>query len=98
MIELALEPIANQQFTVLLDGNRYDFMLKEANGIMAATIVRDGETILQNSRVVAGWPIIPYRYLAPMGNFVLLTENDELPDWQQFASTQSLLYISRDEL
>lgn len=92
MIKLLLEAIPNQQFTARLDGIRYNVTIKETAGVMAATIVRDGETVIQNSRIVAGYPLIPYRYKSPDSNFVLLTENDELPDWRMFGGTQSLLY------
>jgi hypothetical protein len=66
---------------VQLDGARYSLTFKEATGCMVADVERDDVVLLYGVRVVAGSPIIPYGYLEA-GNFVLLTENDELPAWE----------------
>ncbi|MCD1124805.1 hypothetical protein LPW36_01940 [Jinshanibacter sp. LJY008] len=93
-INLAVTP--NQSFSILLDGHNYEITLKETRGVMSCTIIRDEITILSGCRIVAGYPLIPYEYLET-GNFIFLTDNDELPNWEKF-STQTLLYASQAEL
>lgn len=88
---------ANQEFTVRLSDFRFTMRLKEANGVMVADLTVDDAVILSASRVLAGEPIIPYTYLEA-GNFLLLTDADALPDWEQFGVTQSLVYLSPDEI
>jgi len=64
---------------------------------MSATVIRNNITLLSNIRLVAGMPMIPYEYLEA-GNFVLTTLDDDLPDWNQFGISQSLIYVSEAEL
>lgn len=97
MLEIPLSAEANQEFTVRVGERRFTLRLKETAGVMVADVAVDDVAILSASRVLAGEPIIPYRYLEA-GNFVLLTNGDDLPDWRQFGSTQSLLYMTADEI
>lgn len=97
MIEFSLDAVPNQSFTANIEENRYIITLKEARGIMAATVVRNDETIVQSARVVAGTPIIPYIYLED-GNFFITTLEDDLPDWTKFGVSQSFAYITKAEI
>lgn len=97
MIEIALSPIPNQSLSIRLDDHLYDIKIKQSNGCMSVTIARDNVTILDNIRAVAQFPLIPYDYLEN-GNFIISTENDDLPDYTQFGITQFLIYFSELEL
>lgn len=92
-----LAAIPNQKFSVLLEGLRYDLTFKEARGVMVVTIVRDDEIIVEGLRVVAGTPLLPYLY-QENGNFMLVTENEELPEWTQFGTSQNLFYLTVAEI
>jgi hypothetical protein len=87
----------NQAFTVTLDGVRWALSLKEARGVMCASVSRDGVRLLDGVRALAGQPLIPYRYLET-GNFVFLTTDDNAPDWALFGVTQTLVYLSAAEI
>lgn len=93
-IPLTVAP--HQSFTIRLDGVRYDITLRAAGSVMAATIARDGETLVSGQRLVAGTPVLPYAHLQ-QGNFVFLTENDALPWWEDFAR-QTLVYLTKAEI
>lgn len=97
MRQITLAAIPNQSFSVTLDGRRYELALKDADGVMVANLSRDDVVIVSGQRLVAGEPVLPYRW-QESGNFVLLTENDELPDWTVFQSTQFLYWLTADEL
>lgn len=98
MLTIALQPVPNQSFTMTLGGDVYELTLQAAKGIMAATLARNGTTLLSGFRCVANSPLIPYRYMES-GNFLLLTaNNEELPDYAAFGVTQSLVYLTADEL
>lgn len=94
---IPLQATPNQSLTVQLDGARYTLTFKEAAGCMVCDVSRDDADLLYGVRVVAGSPLIPYRYMES-GNFVVMTENDELPAWESFDTTQSLVYVTADEL
>lgn len=86
-----------QKFSVLLDNNEWDITLRLTIETISATLSLNGTIVLENTRVVAGYKIIPYKY-EENGNFVLLTQNYEIPNYTKFGVTQALVYISPDEL
>lgn len=98
MIEVPLQAVANQSFSVSLEGTRYRLTIKEANGIMCADVTRDEVELLRGHRIAALCPLLPYRYLQGGGNFVILTENDELPYYPSFGYTQRLVYLTAAEV
>lgn len=97
MMEISLAALPNQSLSVQLDERFYEIEIKEANGVMAATVTRDGEVIVAGARVTAGTPLLPYQY-QEAGNFALLTDGDALPYWDQFGITQFLVYVTDAEL
>lgn len=97
VIDLLPEP--NQSFSIQLEGRRYEFEIKEAQGAMGVTITRDGVRLVSNTRALPRTGLLPYRALEDLsGNFAFVTEDDELPDWRLFATSQRLLYFSNAEV
>lgn len=96
MIDITLSAIPNQTVAIRLEDRQYSITVQETRGVMSATITRDDVLIVSGMRMVAGSPIIPYQYLEN-GNFVVITENDELPDYTLFGNTQSMVYVSTAE-
>lgn len=97
MQNVTIEAIPNQKFSLTVGNNRYAITLKTNGAVMLATIERNDVTIISGRRCVAGSPLIPFRYLES-GNFVFVTQDGDLPWWEQFGVTQSLVYASQDEL
>ena len=97
MLEIPISALPRQSFSIQLGQSFYDFVITACQDIMAFTIVRDGTLIVSGQRAVAGYPIIPYEYLED-GNFLVLTNDEEYPDYTQFGITQSLMYITQEEL
>lgn len=98
MRTIPLDAVPNQSLSLNLDGNRWNVVIKEARGIMFMDLALNDQTIMLGQRVVAGTPAIPYRHLQTNGNFLFLTDNDELPYWTQFGSSQQLVYVSPGEV
>lgn len=92
-----LAAIPNQAFTLTIDNVRWSLAIKEARGVMCANVARDGVTLLYGCRVLAGEPVIPYRCLQT-GNFIFITNEGNAPDWRLFGVTQTLIYLSADDL
>ena len=104
MMQIPITNIPNQSLSFSADGNQYDIRIHATsdNGepgseIMAFDITIYNIVIITGIRAVAGFPIIPSIYLQN-GNFVVLTNNDDLPDWNQFGISQQLMYASEAEL
>lgn len=94
IVPLVAEP--NQSFSVNVSNMRFDIRLKEAAGVMVADVSINDVVVLLAGRVLAGEPLIPYRYLEA-GNFLMLTDNGELPAWSLFGVTQTLVYLTAAE-
>ena len=96
-IRINIQPVANQSLSIALDNIQYDITIRETNGSMSVDLTRDNQVVFQGSRVVAGTPVIPYRYLES-GNFIFITQNNEQPYFTKFGNSQSLIYASPSEL
>ena len=94
---ISLSTTANQRITAALDGDNYDITIKETNGVMSFTLIRNEVLLFTNLRIVAGVPFIPYRYLET-GNFLIETQNNCIPYYDQFGITAFLLYFSPSEV
>lgn len=95
---IPMEAVPNQELTLNIDGNRWLLRLKVAKSSMIADVYRNDVALLLGQRIAVGTPMIPYQYLQGAGNFILLVDNEELPDWKQFGITQQLLYVEPGEL
>lgn len=97
MKEIQLTSVPRLSLSTLIGKVFYEVSIKECNGIMAATVIRDGVTIVDNRRCCAGVPIIPRGHLED-GNFFILTSDDELPYFNQFDGKDQLIYLSQEEI
>lgn len=99
MQQIPLQQQPNQSFTVLLDGNQWDFTLKTIGNSTVASLTLNGTDILDSAHAAAGAFIIPAQYLEQgAGNFFFTTQSQQLPYYTQFGQTQFLIYISAAEL
>lgn len=97
MQTIALQAIPNQEFSIILDNNNWNFNIRAANSVVAVTLSLNNNIVIQNTRAVANERIIPSIY-EEAGNFLFLTQNFQLPIYTQFGITQTLVYISAAEL
>lgn len=97
MQTIPLQPIPNQSLTVRLDDVRYVIELKEAGGMMAATIDRAGVRLVTGMRCPAGIPLLLFPHLfSGFGNFVFVSEG--IPYYTNFGTNCQLVYASASEL
>jgi hypothetical protein len=97
MQSLPIQSIPNQAFSIVLDDNKWDFVIKTTNGTVSVSLSRNNIPVISNLRAVAGMRIIPAQY-EESGNFAIITLNQELPDYTMFGTSQILVYISAEEL
>lgn len=97
---IPLDPIPNQSLSIRLDDHRYILTVKEVGGMMAVSILRDNETLIDGARAVAGFPLLPYAYLArDMGNFIFThTDPGAIPYYEDFGTKCQLVYSTADEI
>lgn len=93
-----IDQTPNQSFSVTIDGNRWGLTIKQAVSSMFADVTLNDVYLLRGQILVAGTPIIPYERMQANGNFILLTENDEMPNWERFGVDQTLVYATADEI
>ncbi|USP46972.1 hypothetical protein J5J84_13145 [Alcaligenes faecalis] len=90
--------VPNQAFSVTIDGVLWELAIKVGNSTMLADVKRDGIDLVLGQRIVAEFPILPYRYLSHAGNFAILTQDGELPWWEEFGRSQTLVYLEPSEV
>jgi len=102
---IPLQAIPNQTLSIQLDSNNWIIDVRSLNNtpqtpgtaIMAFSFNLNGTDIIDGQRGIINWPLIGYDYLEN-GNFYMLTDNDEYPDYNQFGVTQYLVYASQNEI
>jgi hypothetical protein len=97
MNNIQIKPIPNQQFSVNLNGVRFDITISALNGAMGVTIAMNGVVIIENTRATAGTFLLPYLY-QENGNFLFFNLNDEIIFYDHFGATQTLVYLSPADL
>ncbi|MDX3877598.1 hypothetical protein [Achromobacter denitrificans] len=98
MRDIGLLAVPNQTFSATINGVLWELTIKAAVGTMLADVRRDGVDLVLGQRIVAEFPILPYRYLSHQGNFAILTRDGELPWWEEFGRSQSLIYLEPVEV
>lgn len=98
MRDITLLAVPNQTFSATINGVLWELSIKVARGTMLADVRRDGVDLVLGQRIVAEFPILPYRYLSHRGNFAILTRDGELPWWEEFGRSQSLIYLEPAEV
>jgi len=96
--DITLLAVPNQTFSATINGVLWELSIKVARGTMLADVRRDGVELVLGQRIVAEFPILPYRYLSHQGNFAILTRDGELPWWEEFGRSQSLIYLEPAEV
>lgn len=97
MQEIPLNAVPNQRLRVSLGDDEWELTIKVARSVMFCDIKRNDITLIQGIRVMPNQPLIPYRYLSGTGNFAFITDNDELPWWEQFGKSQYLVWWGADD-
>ncbi len=96
---IQLDAVPNQEVSATLDGRRFVLTVKDCGGCMGVSITRDGVTVCDNVRAVAGFPLLNHRYQEDNGgNFIFTTAADDIPYYTAFGLTQELIYTTNAEL
>ena len=97
MINIPIQAVPNQSFSIVLDTNRWDIAIKTTNDAVSVSLTLNNVEVIRNLRAVAGMRIIPSRY-EEAGNFAIITNNGAVPDYLEFGISQYLVYLSDAEL
>lgn len=94
---IPIDAVPNQAFSVRLDGVLYAFQIKEAHGVMAVDISRNNTYLVRGLMMKGETPLIPYRYMEE-GNFIITTDGEFEPYYDQFGVSQKLIYLTVAEV
>lgn len=112
MISIELAAVPSQSFSVTIDNNVWDITIRQTQGtntiqnqtvvavtdvLMSCDISLNNVVLQQGIRLTSGLPLLPFKY-QEQGNFLLVTANDDYPDYQQFGISQFLYYASSSEM
>lgn len=97
MQNIPIQAIPNQQFNIVIDNNRWEIEVKSTNGTISCSIARNNVPLVTNARAVGGMRILPCVYQED-GNFAIITQNQQVPDYREFGVSQFMIYLSAAEL
>ncbi len=98
MQTIPIQAIPQQTFSYVdPSNNTWSIGIRNVGMQMAFSFSRNGVVLIQNVCAVAGYRIIPYDYLET-GNFVLITKSFQIPDYTQFGTTQTLVFLSEADI
>lgn len=97
MREIMLHPVPNQRIDVSVGGIAWRIDIKAVTGGMAATVWADNDLLISGTRILANSLIIPFKYLAIHGNFIIDCSGNPI-DWRLFGRSQALYFIEPEEL
>ncbi len=96
---IELQPIATQTLEITINSQRYSLRIVEIGGNMAADVLLNDVSIVRGVRLVANNLVILYPHLRGVGgDFMMSTQDDEIPYYTSFGLTQFLIYLAPDEL
>jgi hypothetical protein len=100
MQTIALAQVPNQSFSTTLDGVLYNFRIFQANGVMCYDISAASTGLnITGQRLTNGTFLVPFFcYSAASGNFLLLNTTEDLPTYEQFGLSLTLIYLSEAEI
>jgi len=98
MRTIPIQALPNQSLSITVDQQRWTLTIKAAVSTMVVDLALNDVPVLYGLRIMPNQPMIPYRYLSTVGNFMLLTVNDEIPWWENFGIDQQLVYATAEEI
>ena len=94
LISVPLENLPNQSLTIRLNDDRYEIRLVTiAANIMAISIKRNDELLIQNQRIVPFVMLLPEHNAHGAGNFIFFTPDNAYPFYEEFNNGHVLYFI-----
>lgn len=99
MTQIDIKAVPNQNLSYLdANNNLWNLTLRQSINSMIIDISLNNNAIIYGQRIIPNKLIIPYKYLATNGNFMLTTMDDALPDYTMFNISQILFYLAPSDL
>lgn len=95
---IPIQAVPSQSFSFIdPSSNQWDINIRLVAQQIAFSFTFNGALLIQGITAVAGARIIPYDYLEN-GNFVLITQSQQIPDYTQFGITQQLVFLEESDI
>lgn len=98
MQTIPIQSVPNQSLSVTIDRQRWTLTIKAAVSSMVVDLSLNDQAVIRGLRIMPNQPLIPYPYLATVGNFLMLTADDQIPWWERFGIDQTLVYATAAEI
>jgi hypothetical protein len=99
MMPVPLQPIPNQEFQFVADGQQYDLTIRSNDDVMFMDVTVNGVDVMTQCLCLVNQMVLPYPYLEGLGgNFIFTTASGENPQYQNFGGPDVLLYATNAEM
>lgn len=94
LINIELESLPNQSLTIRLSDYRYEIRTNcISDSLMAITIIRGDNILVQGQRITPGVLLLPDHMAKGYGNFVFITPDETYPYYTEFNNGHELYFI-----
>lgn len=94
LINIELESLPNQSLTIRLSDYRYEIRVTcISKSLMAITIIRGNEVLVQGQRITPGVLLLPEHMAKGFGNFVFITPDETYPYYTNFNADHQFYFI-----
>lgn len=97
MKEILLKPVPNQSLSFNASGIFWRVDIKDIPDGVCASVWADGVKISGCARALEGQCLLPFGYMAQNGNLAIYTGGGAV-DWKKFGDSQSLFFLTPEEL
>lgn len=98
MIQIEIQKIPNQEFSVEINEVRYLLRIRTFKEMTFMDITINDELVKGSVRCCPNTLVIPYDYLTEGGNFIWQCLNNDYPSYEKFGDTQFLNYLTDEEI
>lgn len=98
MLYVPLANTPNQTFSIVLNGLDYRIALRTIQDITFMSCWVNGDLLFHNQICTPNNWVNHYDYISVNGKFYFRCLNNEYPNYKSFGITQSLLFLTPDEV
>lgn len=94
---IPLAAIPNQSLSIVLNENLFELRIETRGGSILVDVRKNNADIVKGARAVAGAPVVLPSSRLDNENFIFLTQEGDILDYEKFGVTQFLYYLQASE-
>ena len=98
MVNIELNNIPNQVFSITLNGMQYRIAVRTIQNFTLISVWQNGDILFYNQVCTPNAFVNPYNYVSENGKLYFRCLDNEYPNYKKFGDTQKLYFLTPDEV